>query len=171
MTIKKFRLFLASDVGKEEQWLTAMSKQGLHFYKYKFGFYYFKEDANTTYIYQIDFLQDADETYYQLYKDAGWEHVTLYWNAFQYFRIDANQEGIKKIYSDEESVADSYKRMLRTYLMLFFCLVAMQAILISMWKSTIVDFITNGIVFAVIILYIFLLLSLRRRVNAYRKYN
>jgi hypothetical protein len=64
--------------------------------------YYFEEDTSVPYVYQIDFLQGADTAYYQLYKDVGWEHVMMYWNIFHYFRIQANQQGIKKIYSDNQ---------------------------------------------------------------------
>ena len=62
MTVKRFKIFLASSVDKEEQWLTDMSRQGFHFKNYGLFTYTFDENPNESYVYQIDF-RDANEEY------------------------------------------------------------------------------------------------------------
>lgn len=98
MAIRKFRLFLASGLEKEEQWLTAMSAKGLHMTKYKLGFYTFEEDKNKAFVYQIDFQRLATDDYIQLYEDAGWNYVDQSIGLFHYFRTDASNESVPKIY-------------------------------------------------------------------------
>lgn len=83
MTIKKMKIYLATDIDKEADWLTDMSNKGFHFFKYKHFFYYFEEDKDKSYIYQNDF-QEENEEYFQLYEDAGWEHVLSYRNKYHY---------------------------------------------------------------------------------------
>ncbi|WP_158591752.1 DUF2812 domain-containing protein [Oceanobacillus halophilus] len=167
MGIKKFRFFLASDIEKEEAWLTEMSRQGLHFYKYKFGMYYFEEDPNVSYVYQTDFHQQVDDAYFQLYKDASWEHVTSYIDSFHYFRTKTDNPGIKKIYSDAESAVESLKRMMKMYMAIFLSLIVIQIALLLMWRGSIIDYFSNGIVFSVILLYVYLLSTLRKRIKYY----
>ena len=134
MTIKKFKLFLASNIEKEEQWLTEMSRKGLHLNKYRLGTYYFEEDRQKSYVYQIDF-READDDYLQFYKDAGWQHVESFIDRFHYFRTEANRDGIKKIYSDRESVKETLQRMMRFYITFFFAMIASQIGLIVTWKG------------------------------------
>ncbi|MFD1851717.1 DUF2812 domain-containing protein [Oceanobacillus bengalensis] len=170
MAIKKFRFFLASNIEKEEAWLTEMSQNGYHFTKYKYGFYYFEQDAAVSYVYQTDFRQDTDEVYFQLYKDAGWQHMMSYLESFHYFRTEADKSGFKKIYSDPESVAESLQRMMNMYVAIFLSLIAIQSGLFLMWdNSGLVSIISSTIVFSVILLYVFLLFSIKRKINYYRK--
>ncbi|WP_047986541.1 DUF2812 domain-containing protein [Ornithinibacillus californiensis] len=119
MTVKKFRLRTAPDIEKEEQWLTEMSRKGLHLQKYRFFTYHFEEDPTKSYKYQIDFRQGPKKDYFQLYKDAGWEHVTESIGTFHYFRTDATRSDVQKIYSDSQSIQDSFVRMRDFYLSLF----------------------------------------------------
>ncbi|SHF72160.1 DUF2812 domain-containing protein [Ornithinibacillus halophilus] len=169
MTIKKFKIFLASNIEKEEKWLTEMSNKGLHLTKYRLMTYYFEEDPNNSYVYQTDFRPEADEDYFQLYRDAGWEYVDDAVNLFHYFRKDNREQGVKKIYSDKESVKESYSRMMRFYITLFLLVLLTQVGLFATWRGLWVQYLSLGIVLPVVILYVFLLFSLRRRVKFYNK--
>lgn len=171
VTIKKFRLFIASNVEKEEQWLTKMSCQGQHFYKHRLGMYYFEENPNESYVYQIDFLHDVDDEYFQLYQDAGWEHVNTPFSSlklFHYFRTNASRPGIKKIYSDRESGKESYQRMMSLYIAIFFFLILSQVGLIFTWQGFVIQIISTVLVGFVLLLYIYLLIALKRKINFYR---
>lgn len=171
VTIKKFRLFIASNVEKEEQWLTEMSRQGKHFYKHRLGMYYFEEDPNNSYVYQIDFLHDVDAEYFQLYQDAGWEHVNTPFSSmklFHYFRTNANRSEVKKIYSDRKSVKESYQRMMSLYIAIFCCLILSQVGLIISWQGYLIQIISAVLVGFVLLLYIYLLIALKRKINFYR---
>lgn len=167
MTIKKFKLFLASDVQKEEQWLTEMSRKGLHFTKYRMGMYYFDEDPNHSYVYQIDF-READDDYFQLYGDAGWHHVESILNKFHYFRIEAEKEGKKKIYSDKESVKETFQRMMSFYLVLFFGMIASGLAIILTWKGYISQIIVISFLTLVLVLYLYLFFGLKKRIDFYK---
>ncbi|WP_062106101.1 DUF2812 domain-containing protein [Bacillus niameyensis] len=167
MTVKKLKLFSPSNVEKEEQWLTEMSKKGLHFTKYRLGTYYFEQDPNHSYVYQIDF-RDADDDYFQLYKDSGWEHIESFIEKFHYFRTPANQENMKKIYSDRESVKETYQRMIRFYLTMFVALFACQAGLIATWKGYVFQIVATCIVALVVILYLYVFFTLNRKISYYK---
>ncbi|MCR2822212.1 DUF2812 domain-containing protein [Lederbergia panacisoli] len=167
MTVKKFKLFTPSNVHKEEQWLTEMSQKGLHFTKYRLGMYYFEEEPNYSYVYQIDF-RDADDDYFQLYKDAGWDHVESFIQKFHYFRMPANQENIKKIYSDRESVKETFQRMIQFYLVMFLALLGCQAGLIATWKGYVFQIIAASLVGLVFILYLYVFFTLKRKIDYYK---
>ncbi|MUK89245.1 DUF2812 domain-containing protein [Ornithinibacillus sp. L9] len=169
MTVKKFRVFLASNLEKEEQWLTEMSRKGLHLKKYRFCMYYFDENLNESYIYQTDFRPDAEEEYFQLYRDAGWQHVGNALNLFHYFRTEADQSGIKKLYSDAESIKDSYKRMISFYITLFLLLLVSQIGIIATWNGYVLQYISLSIVSLVILLYLYMFWSFRNRMKFYKK--
>ncbi|HLU22289.1 MAG TPA: DUF2812 domain-containing protein [Bacillaceae bacterium] len=166
--IKKFKFFLASNVDKEEKWLIEMSSKGFHFKKYKAFMYYFEEDKNKSYIYQTDFNEPTDD-YFQLYEDAGWEYVDSAVVRFHYFRTDANNTKVKKIYSDSESIKETYQRMLKFYLLLFFVLLTSQVWLFTTWRGDALQIIVLSIVGAVILLYVYLFISLKRKINFYTR--
>lgn len=94
-TIKKFKILLANDIEKEANWLTDMSSKELQFLKYRPFFYHFKIDHDKSYIYQTDF-QGADEEYFELYKQAGWEHVHTVMEQFHYFRAEKKKLAINE---------------------------------------------------------------------------
>ncbi|MBS4196776.1 DUF2812 domain-containing protein [Lederbergia citri] len=167
MTVKKFKFFLASDLEKEEQWLTEMSRNGLHFTKYRLGMYYFEEDPNHSYVYQIDF-RDADEDYFQLYKDSGWENIESFIGKFHYFRMPADQENIKKIYSDRESVKEAFQRMSQFYLIIFIAMIGCQAGLVATWKGYVFQIVAASLVGLVFILYLYVFYTLKRKIDYYK---
>lgn len=167
-TIKKFKLSLANDIDKEEKWLTDMSAKGFHFYKYSWGFYYFEEDHSKSYIYQADF-QAADDEYFELYKQTGWEHVHTELSQYHYFRAAKNVIGDKRIYSDPASVKGMYQRMLLFYTTIFICMIIAQAGLLLTWEATFFSTLSLAFVTAVIVLYIFLFIKLLQKINKYSR--
>jgi hypothetical protein len=159
MTIKKMKIYLATDIDKEADWLTDMSNKGFHFFKYKHFFYYFEEDKDKSYIYQNDF-QEENEEYFQLYEDAGWEHVLSYRNKYHYFRTEKNKTGDKKIYTDPESLKALYHRMLLFYSYLFLgVIVALIGVILS-WSGHFYQKFVVVVYVVVAVIYIYLLISL-----------
>ncbi|WP_257128294.1 DUF2812 domain-containing protein [Priestia megaterium] len=57
--------------------------------------------------YSLDFQENADDEYFLLFKDAGWQHVCSEGNAMHIFSAPP---GTKPIYSDIETIIDRYKR-------------------------------------------------------------
>lgn len=166
-TIKKFKISLANDMDKEEKWLTEMSAKGYQFFKYRWFFYYFEENHNKAYIYQTDF-QSADDEYFELYNQAGWEHVHTEMESFHYFRAPADVIGDKRIYSDPASVKAMYQRLLTFYSIIFFGMVVAQAGLLLNWEPTFFSILSLTFVTAVILLYIYLFIKLMQKINKYR---
>ena len=158
-TIKKFKLSLAYDIEKEAKWLTELSSKGFHFFKYKFGFYYFEEDHGKSYIYQTDF-QEANEDYFELYKETGWEHVHTEIAQYHYFRGDKTEIGDKRIYSDPASVKGMYQRMLLFYIIIFISMILSQTGLLLTWNGNVISVLALTLVSAVIMLYIYLFIKL-----------
>ena len=167
-TMKKFKLTLSNDIDKEEKWLTEMSTKGFHFFKYKWGFYYFEEDHGKSYIYQADF-QAADEEYFELYKQAGWEHIHTEISQYHYFRADRNVIGDKRIYTDPASVKGMYKRMLFFYLTIFICMVISQVGLLLTWDDNFFSKFALVFVTSVIVLYLYLFIKLLQKMKKYEK--
>lgn len=167
-TMKKFKFTLANDIDKDEEWLTEMSAKGFHFYKYSWFFYHFEEDPSRSYIYQTDF-QAADDEYFELYKETGWEHVYTEKLQFHYFRADKDVIGDQRIYSDPASVKGMYKRMLLFYLTIFFCMLLALTGLIVTWRLTLLSAIIVSLAAAVSILYIYLFIALLLKMRKYEK--
>ncbi|KAB8126629.1 DUF2812 domain-containing protein [Gracilibacillus oryzae] len=168
MTVRKFKLFLGPNIHKEEEWLTEMSKKGLHLKKYRLFNYFFEEDPEQSYVYQIDFRQEATKDYLQLYEDAGWEHVTNAMSIFHYFRKEASNTDVKKIYSDKNSIQDNYKRMLIFYLFIFFFFLISQLGIIVSWKGPWHDYLLVGGDIVIVVVYLYMFYILNKRINFFR---
>lgn len=159
MTIKKLKVYLATDIDKESAWLTHMSSKGFHFFEYKHFFYYFEEDKTKSYIYQNDFQKD-NENYFNLYTDAGWEHVFSYINKFHYFRTEKSNFNEKKLYTDSESLKGLYHRMLLFYSVVFLGMTFAQIGVILTWSGHLLQKGVIAVYIFVSIIYIYLLISL-----------
>lgn len=167
-TMKKFKLTLAYDIEKEANWLTEMSAKGFHFYKYRWGFYYFEENPSKSYIYQTDF-QESSEEYFELYKEAGWEHMQTELGQYHYFRADRNTIGDERIYSDPASIKSMYKRMLLFYVAIFIGMLVSQIGIVLTWNGNLLSKFALVLVSAVVILYIFLFIKLLRQMRRAEK--
>lgn len=76
------------------------------------GFFYkLKKDKPQDIIYSLDYQRAADEEYFNIFKEAGWNQVVSIGN---YIHIFSAQAGTKPIYSDKESEIDKYTRIRNT---------------------------------------------------------
>jgi hypothetical protein len=129
--VTKFKWFWAWQDEAEEAWLEKMSQKGYHlisigppcFYKFTVG-----ESRNYTYRldYQNFYKKDKQE-YLQLFQDAGWEHIGEM-SAWQYFRKEAKAGEVNEIFTDVESKAAKYKRVL-VYVAFFY--IIMMVVLVG----------------------------------------
>lgn len=113
-TISKFKWFWAWQDEKEEAWMHEMAQQGLHLrsvagplhYKFEMG-----EPRND--YYRMDYITDRKdyENYLQLFKDAGWEHLGEM-GGWQYFRTNGKGNAVPEIYTDKDSKAQKYRRLI-----------------------------------------------------------
>lgn len=119
-TISKFKWFWAWQDEKEEAWLHEMANQGMHFQSVSSpGFYKFEVGKPRNDYYRMDFIIDRKDyqNYLQLFKDSGWEHLGEM-GGWQYFRTKAEGTAIPEIYTDKDSKAQKYQRLL-TILIVF----------------------------------------------------
>lgn len=113
-TVSKFKWFWAWQDEKEELWLHEMAKQGLHFQSVKLpGSYLFEVGEPRDDYYRMDFIIDRKdyENYLQLFKDAGWENLGEM-DGWQYFRTEGRGNAVPEIYTDKDSKAQKYQRLM-----------------------------------------------------------
>jgi hypothetical protein len=119
--VRKSKWFWAWQDDKEEEWLGEMSRQGLHLqHPGAFGQYTFEQGAPGEFAYRLDFVANAkkNENYYQLFRDAGWEHVGEL-GGWQYWRKEVLDGKIPEIFTDNASKIQKYQRLLG-FLVIFF---------------------------------------------------
>jgi hypothetical protein len=118
---KKSKWFWAWQDDREEQWLAEMSRQGLHLqHAGAFGQYTFKRGTPREYAYRLDFVANARKNpdYYQLFQDAGWEHVGDM-GGWQYWRKEIVEGRVPEIFTDNASKILKYQRLIG-FLVIFF---------------------------------------------------
>ncbi|MBN2385441.1 MAG: DUF2812 domain-containing protein [Anaerolineales bacterium] len=112
--IRKHRWFWAWADDREEAWLREMAQQGLHLGKAApLGEYFFVRGEPRDDVYRLDYvpMSKKDEHYYQLFKDAGWEHVGEMM-GWQYWRKLATDSQADEIFTDNDSKIQKYQRLL-----------------------------------------------------------
>jgi hypothetical protein len=114
-TVVRYKVHFVWQDDKEEDWLREMARQGLHLVKANpFCRYVFRRGAPADIAYRLDYGRRArkDPGYYQLFRDAGWEHV-LSCMGWEYWRksVDGAEP---QIFSDAASKADRLRRVRST---------------------------------------------------------
>ena len=168
-TLKLFRWFWAWDDDKEESWLREMAQQGWHLQSVALpGRYTFEQGEPKDFVYRLDYFTEQKDivNYLQIFQDAGWEYVGEM-NSWRYFRKEAAQGEALEIFSDNESKAKKYQRIL-------FILVAILPILIvnvnnlSRLSDPFFEVLTF-VFFCILIFYGYIIIRLSMRVNALKK--
>ena len=165
----KFRLFGAWQDEKEEAWLRNMSQAGWHFQSIDFpGFYRFVAGEPRDYVYRLDFNTDRKgyQQYLQLFRDAGWEHLTVY-GSWQYFRILAQPGENPDIYTDNSSKISKYQRILT----LLVVLNPIYIIILSRFSNSesLFQFIVFVLVLVIEIIFIYAIIRLIQRIRHLQK--
>jgi hypothetical protein len=111
-TVVRYKFHFVWQDEKEESWLREMAREGLHLVKANpFCRYVFRRGAPADIAYRLDYRRRArkDADYYQLFQDAGWEHV-LSCMGWQYWRKAADGSD-PQIFTDAASKADRMRRV------------------------------------------------------------
>ncbi|PJY99513.1 MULTISPECIES: DUF2812 domain-containing protein [Bacillus] len=130
--MKKCRYFI--DIDSEEQWLNKMAGKGYELKGKCFLSYCFSDEASsdnsTIKIDYRTFKHPGDFTDYRtLFEDSGWKHLFSS-QGLHYFRRE-NASASDDIFSDTESKADRYKRLLQTYFALSFLFLSFIMVLFT----------------------------------------
>ncbi|MGZ5199766.1 MAG: DUF2812 domain-containing protein [Telluria sp.] len=111
-TVVRYKVHFVWQDDREERWLRDMARQGLHLVTASpFCRYVFRRGAPADIAYRLDYVRNArrDPGYYQLFQDAGWDHV-LSCMGWQYWRKSA--DGTEpEIFTDGASKADRLRRV------------------------------------------------------------
>ena len=117
-----YRIFTIADYDREASYFKKMHGQGWKLKKVSYSpflvavRYTFERCLPQEVAYQLDFRpikKSERDSYYQLFKDCGWEHITNF-NQFSYFRKPVSQldaESDLEIYNDAWSKLEMVKRL------------------------------------------------------------
>lgn len=109
--MKKTKYILSGGIAFTEQEdlqkLSDYAKKGWLLDRMVFFGYALKKGKPQELQYSLDFQEHADDEYFLLFKEAGWQHVCSTGNAMHIFSA---LPGTKPIYSDVETIVDRYKR-------------------------------------------------------------
>jgi Protein of unknown function (DUF2812) len=173
--VNKSKWFWAWQDDKEEEWLGQMAKQGLYLeHPGPFGQYSFSTGKPRGVVYRLDFVPSnkKDEAYFQLFRDAGWEHAGEMM-GWQYWRKEVKPGETPEIFTDVESKIQKYRRLLG-FLAIVFLPVAMGLFNMRNFSEPLlasgswIEWLYTGImalIFAVFILYIFIFIRLWIRIR------
>ena len=169
-TMKQFRWFWAWDDEIEETWLREMAQKGWHFQSVTLpGNYTFEQGQPRDDVYRLDHFVDNKNSkadYLQLFLDAGWNYMGEM-NGWQYFRKTAVNGEIPEIFTDNESKAKKYQRIM-LYLVIFLP-IYINAINLVSKRTSILSEVFTFILFLFMILYGYGILRLIMRMSQLRK--
>jgi len=175
--VNKSKWFWAWQDDKEEEWLGKMSRQGLHLqHPGVFGQYTFEQGAPNEFAYRLDFvtISKKNADYYQLFQDAGWEHVGEV-GGWQYWRKEVVDGKVPEIFTDNASKIQKYQRLIG-FMVIFFPIyvvlltnynnrVSMQS---SGFISTLYE-ITFFLFFVIVMVLVFAMLKIMQRISTLKR--
>ncbi len=172
--VKKFKWIWGWQDDAEEQWLRQMSLSGLHLCSVAFaGVYFFEKGPHHDYIYRLDYrpgIEKTDSSYLQLFKDAGWEHVAEL-SAWHYFRCEPQHCGSTEIFTDVDSKASKYERLLMTLLVVAPINIFLLPLLL--WKMQMPGVAFGFMIFgmAFLLLYVVAFIKLIQKIKRIKRIN
>ena len=168
----KHRWFWGWNDDKEENWLRQMALQGWHLRNISpFGRYTFEKGESIDVVYRLDYVQvtKKDEDYFQIFQDAGWDHVGEMM-GWQYWRKEAEGGTLPEIFTDVESKLLKYQRLLG-WLVIF-----LPILIISVTRLDVVEryespFVVGLFVFlyGLLLFYVYAILRIFLRILKLRK--
>ncbi|GAB1770117.1 DUF2812 domain-containing protein [Priestia aryabhattai] len=113
--MKKTKYILSGGIAFTEQEdlqkLSDYAKKGWLLDRWALFGYTLKKGKAQELQYSLDFQEHADDEYFLLFKEAGWQHVCSTGHAMHIFSASP---GTKPIYSDVETIIDRYEREKRS---------------------------------------------------------
>ena len=170
-TFRVIKWFWAWEDYKEEAWLREMSRTGWHLNNTNFPTVYtFVRGEPLDYVYRLDFITSGKKEraeYYQLFQDAGWEHISQM-SGWQYFRKPPRSGEEPEIYTDNESKVEKYRRVLYFFLLMTAVLAPMYISVFNHDSSRYPTFV-QGLYGFLAIFYAFAIIKLIQRINQLRR--
>ena len=98
---------LAFSEHKDMEKLSRYAREGWELEGFAPFGYKLKKSKPQDVVYSYDYRPDADEEYFMIFTEAGWEHVTSSGDSLHIFKAPA---GTVPIYSEEDSLIERYKQ-------------------------------------------------------------
>ena len=109
--VRKFKFFWADQVVEQEQWLSAMARQGLHLEKVDvLCVWTFLRGEPADIVYRVDFNSHESADYRQLLEDAGWTRAATL-TGWQFWRTNAGGGRSRELFTDLHSKKLKYQRL------------------------------------------------------------
>lgn len=169
-TLKLFRWFWAWEDDKEEAWLREMAQKGWHFVSISgLGNYTFAQGPARDVVYRLDHMpNDKDRVdYVQLFQDAGWEYAGQSFNGWQYFRRESAGGEAPDIFSDNESKARKYRKILSVFVILL-PVIIINLITLNRITDPIAEWLTLAL-YLLFLVYTYIMLRLLMRIEQLTK--
>lgn len=169
--IHKTRWFWAWQDEEEEAWLRQMALDGFHLVNPGFfGQYTFRRGEEKDVVYRLDFIHTKmkNETYFQLFQDAGWEHVGEM-GGWQYWRTVRPQgKEAPQIFTDNESKAQKYRRVL-LFAAIFIPLLSFNAVNLGRLDANSFYNFFSILLFILLLVYIYVCMRILLRIRTLRQ--
>lgn len=124
---------LAFSEGFDMKRLAKKSSKGWHLQNFGFLGYMLERGKPASVEYELDYNEQPDAGYFQLFEDAGWEHVCSGGGA-HIFRALA---GTAKIYSKKADKQEVYRQEKKKFgSQAIFCLIIFAVLAASLWAVT-----------------------------------
>lgn len=124
---------LAFSEGFDMKRLAKKSAKGWHLQKFGFLGFMLEKGEPASVEYELDYNEQPDADYFQLFQDAGWEHICS-GGGMHIFRAP---EGTAKIYSKKTDKQEVYRQeKSRIGSQAVFCLIILAVLAASLWAVT-----------------------------------
>jgi len=169
-TKKEFHWFWAWEDEKEEIWLCEMSQKGWHFKSVSLpGYYILEQGEPIDYVYRLDYFSNRKDMdgYLQIFEDAGWDYMGEM-NSWQYFRHEAVEGEMLEIFTDNQSKAKKYQRIMFFLIILLPIFLNFISISNQADKSDIIQ-IASILMGMLLVLYVYAMVRLLHRIMQLKK--
>lgn len=156
------KVFWAWDDYKEEAWLRQMAQSGWHLVQVRLFTYIFVAGEPRDFVYRLDFIptDKKKDEYFQLFRDAGWEHVDKL-IGWEYWRKEAKAGESTEIFTDVESQSRKYRLLFRLELAVGLLLAADVIYMISLALKYGIAAVYSGMVIPLALLLVIFYVCLR----------
>ncbi len=147
-----------------------MSQKAWHFKSVSFpGSYIFEQGEPIDYVYRLDYFTNRKDMagYLQIFEDAHWDYMGEM-NGWQYFRQQAIAGEAPEIYSDNESKAKKYQRILM-FLVILFPVFFSSIMVISRGANNGIIQVITIVIGVLMLLYVYGMVRLLLRITQLKK--
>ena len=166
------KVFFAWNEEAEASWLQQMSLQGWHLEEVSIFTYRFARGKPGDFVYRFDFRPMKNrkelEEYVGLFEDAGWQYVASL-SSWHYFRKEKTGDGCDKIFSDNRSKLEKYRRLQLTMFVTSNAALISPIYLLRIVNNQPIILLLFGLLIALDVLLLYGILRITKLIRSLRK--